>query len=113
VVRGFSPKPGAEAPGYGFFSEININIVFHFPKALKHRAMDSSPKKNINIVFWLPGAAEAEPVEAKHRAMDSLPKKHQKTFLPTNLIFCFKDARPKCLKTFNLLKALLLTYVRG
>jgi len=36
--------------------------------------------KNINIVFWLPGAAEAEPVEAKHRAMDSLPKKHQKSF---------------------------------
>jgi len=42
-------EPGAEAPGYGFFSEININIV-----------------------FWLPGAAEAEPVEAKHRVGSGL-----------------------------------------
>ena len=50
-------EPGAEAPGYGFFSEININIF-----------------------FWLPGAAEAEPVEAKHRAMDSLPKNTKNLF---------------------------------
>jgi len=57
VVRGFSPKPGAKAPGYGFFSEININIVFHFPKALKHRAKDYSQKTTSKI------------------------------FLPTNLIF--------------------------
>jgi len=50
-------EPGAEAPGYGFFSEININIV-----------------------FWLPGAAEAEPVEAKHRALDSWPEKTSISF---------------------------------
>jgi len=42
-------EPGAEAPGYGFVA-----------------------KKNINIVFWLPVAAEAEPVEAKHRAGSGL-----------------------------------------
>jgi len=49
VVYGFSPKPGAKAPGYGFFAEINTNIV-----------------------FWLPVAAEAEPVEAKHRVGSGL-----------------------------------------
>jgi len=45
--------------------------------------------------------------------MDYSQKTTSKIFSPTNLIFCFKDARPKCPKTFNLLKALLLTYVRG
>jgi hypothetical protein len=48
-----NPEPGAEAPGYGFFSEININIVFHFPKAMKHRAMDSWQKKTLISFFVL------------------------------------------------------------